>query len=164
MRHLLILALLSSSALFCVEEENQTQKKSVSQELKEPVSSMSTEEQKETGVAKLTSTEQSDLISCPKGDKSKKEESNSDAQEVTITEIQGSGKVIFFSDGMKLTFDPAGRKKTKNWEVGDKIGIGGTGRRGALNVYHLATGIKVKGYREQAPTEEATLAKKKVRG
>jgi hypothetical protein len=161
MRCLLLVALLSSSTLFCAEEEAQVQKKPVYQELKEPFNSMSVEEQKETGIAKLTSIEQSALIRWLEGDTAKKEESNNDAQEVTITEIQEGGKVVFFSDGMKLTFDLAGRKKTKNWEVGDKIGIGGTGRRGALNVYHLATGAKVKGHRDQAPTEEVTLARKK---
>jgi len=161
MRGLLLVALLSSSSLFCAEEEAQAPKKPVYQELKEPFNSMSVEEQKETGIAKLTSTEQSALIRWLEGDKAKKEESKSDAQEVAITEIHDGGKVVFFSDGMKLTFDPAGRKKTKNWEVGDKIAIGGTGRRGALNVYHLATGAKVKGHRDQAPTLEVTLARKK---
>jgi len=162
MKHLFLLALLIGSVgVYAEDSAEKQQKKPVYQELKEPFNSMNIQEQKETGVAKLTSKEQTALIKWLESDKSKKEESNSDAQEVSIVEIQEGGKIVFFSDGTKLTFDPQGRKKTKNWVEGDKIAIGGTGRRGALNVYHLATGAKVKGHRDQAPTEQVAIAKKK---
>jgi len=163
MKRLLLLMLVSTSVGGFGNESTQVQEtKPVYEELKAPFNSMSLQEQRETGVAKLTGNEQSALIAWLEGDKTKQEEeSNDGAQKVIITEILDGGKVIFFSDGTELSFDSSGRKKTKGWKVGDEIGIGGTGRRGGLNIYHLSSGVKVKGYRDQAPTGSKQKSGKK---
>jgi len=127
--------------------------------LQEPFIAMTKAEQKATGIAKLNADEQVALVKWMKEYKEQPAPNSASPKEVTISEILDGGKIMVFSDGTKLTFDSSARKKLKNWAVGDKIGLGAPGRRGGLSIYHISTGIKVKGFREQAPTT-AVAAKK----
>jgi hypothetical protein len=119
------------------------------QELRAPFHAMTTEDQEKTGIRKLTPKEQDALVSWWNLRKSIPTQDIS--QEFTIAEIQDGGKSITLNEGSKISFASSERKKTSKWVVGDTVGIMRTGRKGSLTLYHVASGQKVKGKREQAP-------------
>lgn len=122
-------------------------------ELRAPYNSMTTVEAAETGIQKLSPSEQEALSSwfC----KQKHHPKLSVSKEVPLTAIQESGKYLVLGDGTRLSLSKSSRKKISKWSVGDKIGIGESGRRGSLTIYHMATGQKVKVTRDQTPEKKS---------
>lgn len=133
------------------KEEKSDQPK---EELHSPFNMMSPEEQKQTGIKKLSGSEQDAL--CTWMQKQKTAATHHPiSKEVTITSIMDEGKRMMLSDGTAIGFSSSARKKTTHWAVGDKLGIGSNGRKGSLTLYHLASGQKVKAKRDQAPKNDS---------
>jgi hypothetical protein len=127
------------------------------QELKEPFNVMTSTEQTETGINKLSPAEQNALAQW--WNRKKNAPSKDITKELTLSEITDGGKTLVLSDGAKLYLSSSVKKKIAKWNVGDKIGIGASGRKGSLTIYHMATGRKIKVKREQAPRQTETPAK-----
>lgn len=125
----------------------------VKYELKAPFNSMTTAEAAETGIQKLSPSEQESLFSW--FNKQKHHPKLSVSKEVSLTAIQENGKYLVLSDGTRLSLCKSSRKRISKWTVGDKIGIGESGRRGSLTIYHMATGQKVKVTRDQTPEKSS---------
>jgi hypothetical protein len=122
-------------------------------ELKAPFNMMTPAEQTSTGINKLSGPEQEALGQW--WAKQKNHPQLQIAKEVTLTAVQDDGKYIVLSDGTRLTLAKSYRKKVAKWIVGDKIGIGEAGRRGAVTLYHMPTGHKIKAKRDQAPEKKS---------
>jgi hypothetical protein len=151
----MVVVLLIGSALGCTAslqaEDASTQSKSEAKmALKDPFSSMTSAELTKTGIAKLTLEEQEALTKWWYQHKASPHRQHVN-KEVTVTAMRDDGKYVTFSDGSTLSFSSDKRKKTSQWAVGDTIGIGENGRKGAVTLYHMASGAKVKGKREQSP-------------
>jgi hypothetical protein len=132
------------------EDSNALPKSEAKVPLKDPFSSMSSDEQAKAGIAKLTPEEQEFLAKWWYQHKASPHRQHIH-KEITITAIQDGGKLVTFSDGSTLSFSSSKCKKTSLWAVGDTVGIGGHGKKGAVILYHMASGTKVKGKREQSP-------------
>ncbi len=132
------------------EDSNAQPKNEAKAALRDPFSSMSGVEQSKSGIAKLTPEEQEVLAKWWYQHKASPHRQHVN-KEVTITDIQDGGKRITFSDGSILSFSSSKRKKTSLWAVGDTVGVGENGKRGSVVLYHMASGTKVKGRREQSP-------------
>jgi hypothetical protein len=149
----IILSCLSVGAYCADAPETKTESPAQKEELKSPFNVMTPSEQTETGVKKLSGSEQEALVKW--WAKQKNHPQLQISKEVTLTAIQDDGKYIVLSDGTRLSVAKSTRKKIAKWVVGDKIGIGEAGRRGALTLYHMATGHKVKVKRDQAPEKSS---------
>lgn len=127
-------------------------------ELKAPFHLMTPAEQTETGIKKLTPDEQNALAKWWQKQKCSADR-HTITKEVSISAIQDEGKRLAFDDGTTATLSSSARKKSARWAVGDKIGYGELGKRGSITLYHMASGQKVKGKREQAPVDKTTNKK-----
>ena len=123
-------------------------------QLKEPFNRMTPNELSNTGIQKLSSGEQEALVKWWNFHKNPAHQHNI-TKEVTISTIDAEGKHLELSDGSKITFCSSVRKKVARWVVGDTLGLGEVGKRGSITLYHMASGQKVKGKREQAPQQKA---------
>lgn len=155
--------LFSSQALLGTETPAPVKETSTSEpqkpQLKEPFSRMTPAEMASTGIQKLTSTEQEALAKWWYQHKISSHQ-HAIAKEVSITSIASDGKTMVLSDGSKISFGASARKKVMRWSVGDKLGLGEPGKRGAVAIYHLASGQKVNGKREQAPQNPTATEQK----
>jgi hypothetical protein len=136
-----------SSSVTAAESVASSEKKSTTL-MKDPFCTMSPEELAKTGIAKLTPDEQEALTKWWYQHKASPHKQHI-VNEVTVSSIQEGGKFIALSDGETLSFSASKRKKTSLWEVGDTIGIGEGGKKGAVTLYHMASGAKVKGKRSK---------------
>jgi hypothetical protein len=129
-------------------------------QLREPFNRMTPTEVTNTGIGKLSAGEQDALATWWNQHKGLSHP-HKITKEVTISSIPEEGKVIELSDGSKISFSSSNHKKVSRWAVGDVIGIGESGRRGAITLYHMSSGQKVKGKRDQAPQQKNGNDKKK---
>ena len=127
-------------------------------QLAEPFSKMSPNELSDTGVQKLSLAEQKSLASWWNRFKTSSHH-HSITKELAIASVSDEGKRFVLDDGSKLILSSSERKKVGRWSVGDILGLGEPKKRGSVNVYHMASGQKVKAKREQAPQQK--LAEKK---
>lgn len=154
-----------SVGAFCNEEQVQKteqastkiEKTAPKEELSSPFNIMTLAEQTETGIKKLSTAEQEALAKW--WEKQKNHPRLNISKEETLTAMQDHGKYIVLSDGTRLSLNKSDRKKVSKWNIGDKIGIGEAGRRGALTIYHMPTGQKVKAKRDQAPEKTSEKSK-----
>lgn len=131
------------------QQEAPQKKETSQQELRAPFCAMTPEDREKTGITKLTAKEQDALVNW--WNLRKSIPSHAISQEFTISEIKENGKSIVLSDGSRISFASSERKKTSKWAVGDAVGTMASGRKGSLTLYHMASGQKVKGKRDQAP-------------
>ena len=155
--------LLSSQSLLCDETpatSKDASSDSAKAQLKEPFSKMTSAEMTSTGIQKLSPAEQEALAKWWCQHKSSSHQHHI-SKEVTITSIANEGKNMILSDGSKISFAASARKKVSRWVVGEKLGLGEPGKRGSVSIYHMASGQKVKGKREQAPQSSTSSEQKK---
>lgn len=138
----------------------ETPSESAKASLKEPFQKMTSAEISNTGIQKLTPSEQEALVKWWGQHKSSSHQHHI-SKEVSITSIANDGKNMILSDGSKISFSSSAHKKVSRWVVGDKLGLGDPGKRGSVAVYHMASGQKVKGKREQAPQNASSAEQKK---
>ena len=155
--HLLIAALFCvpafSSLLLSDEPVKENKEETTKVQLADPFNKMTPAEASDTGIQKLSMAEQKSLASWWNRQKNSFHH-HSITKEVAIATIADEGKQIILDDGSKLSFSSSARKKVGRWVVGDKLGLGEHGKRGSVNVYHMASGQKIKAKREQAPQQK----------
>lgn len=118
--------------------------------LQAPFHLMSLTERTKTGIEKLNASEQEALTKWWYQQKANPFKQNI-SRHVTITAIEQQGKCVVFDDGSRMIFTPSKQKKTVLWAIGDSIGIGDVGKKGAITLYHIPSGTRVKGKKDQSP-------------
>ena len=162
-RYIALIALLCApmmiSSGYALGNDDAQKEENPKVELKDPFNKMTPTERLNTGIEKLSAGEQEALRSWWNQHKGSSHEHHI-TKEVTLTAIADEGKHIELSDGSKISFSSSCRKKVHRWAVGDAIGIGESGRRGAITLYHMPSGQKVRGKRDQAPQQKNGADKK----
>ena len=151
-RPLIAVVLSALPAFLLAVDEAPAPEEPVKVQLAEPFSKMSPAELSDTGIQKLSVAEQKSLSAW--WNRLALSSHHSISNEVSISSIADGGKHIILDDGSKLTLDSSARKSVGQWAVGDMLGLGEQGRRGAISVYHMTSGQKIKAKREQAAVKK----------